>query len=56
MKMYDRYDMENIVEKFLAFHFGFEYLGLNMNSKLELKSICEDYGIEVDNIVSQRNV
>ena len=53
MKMYSGRDVEYIVEKFLAKHFGFYSISLNTMSIIELEMICEDYGIEVENIVEQ---
>ena len=53
MMMYSRRDVERIVENFLASHFGFDGVTLSANSKLELKRICYEYGIEVDNIEEQ---
>ena len=53
MKMYSGRDVEYIVENFLAKHFGFDSISLNTSSIIELKMICEDYGIEVENIVEQ---
>ena len=53
MKMYSKRDVECIVEDFIATHFGFDSVSLNTNSRLELKTICEYYGIEVENIEEQ---
>ena len=52
MKMYSNQDVVDIVQDFLAKHFNFDYVSLNGESYSELKIICEDYGIEVENIGS----
>lgn len=52
MKMYSNQDVIDIVQDFLAKHFNFDYVSLNEESFAELIIICEDYGIEVDNIGS----
>ena len=56
MKMYSKRGVERIVEDFIATHFGFDSVSLSTNSRLELKTICEYYGIEVENIVDQSGV
>ena len=56
MKMYSNQDVVDIVQDFLAKHFNFDYVSLNGESFTELKIICEDYGIEVENIVDQSGV
>jgi hypothetical protein len=50
MKMYSKRDVIYIVEEFLAKHFNFDSVSLNTDSIIELKMICENYGIEVENI------
>lgn len=56
MKMYSNQDVIDIVQDFLAKHFNFDYVSLNEESFAELKIICEDYGIEVKNIVDQSGI
>ena len=53
MKMFSKRDVECIVEEFIATHFGFDSVSLNTNSRIELKTICEYYGVEVPNMVEQ---
>ena len=53
MKMYTKYDVQTIVELFLASHFNFENVTLNPDSIKKLEEICEPYEIEVGNV--QRN-
>lgn len=53
MWMYSNKDVKNIVEDFLAKHFNFDSVYLNNNSVLELKEICKNYGVEVENIFEQ---
>lgn len=53
MWMYSERDVKNIVEDFLAKHFNFDSVYLNEESKGELKKICYNYGIEVENITEQ---
>ena len=54
MKMYSGIDVQHIVEVFLAAHFNFSFVDLNEDSVRELEEICEPYGIEVENIQSNR--
>lgn len=53
MKMYSRRDVIYIVEEFLAKHFNFDSVSLNTDSSIKLKMICDNYGIEVENIAEQ---
>lgn len=53
MQMYSRRDVIYIVEEFLAKHFNFDSISLNTDSVMELKTICENYGVEVENIFEQ---
>ena len=53
MKMYSRRDVIYIVEEFFAKHFNLDSVSLNRDSVMELKTICENYGVEVENIVEQ---
>ena len=50
MKMYDIRDVEDIIEKFLAKQFNFDYISLSTKQLVEIKNISEDYGIEIENI------
>lgn len=50
MKMYNEFDIQCIVELFLAAHFNFASVDLKRNSIGVLREICESYGIEVENI------
>lgn len=56
MKIYSNQDVVDIVQDFLAKHFNFDYVSLNRESYADLKTICEDYGIEVENIGSNYDV
>lgn len=52
MKMYDARDVMYIVQDFLAQHFNFAAVELNIDSLKLLEEICESelYGIEIENI------
>ena len=54
MKMYSGNDVQHIIELFLAQHLNFAFVDLNQDSIRELEEICEPYGIEVENIQSNR--
>ena len=53
MWMYSKSDVREIVEEFLANHFNFGSVYLNMESQQELDKICRNYGIQVDSIEEQ---
>ena len=50
MKMYSARDVMYIVQDFLAQHFNFAFVELNIDSLKLLEEICESYGIEMENI------
>ena len=54
MKMYSKYDVQTIVELFLASHFNFDRVTLNQESIEKLEEICEPYTIEVGHIKENR--
>ena len=54
MKMYTKYDVQTIVELFLASHFNFDRVTLTRESLEKLEEICEPYEIEVGNIQENR--
>lgn len=54
MKMYTKYDVQTIVELFLASHFNFERVTLNQESLEKLEEICEPYEFEVGYIQENR--
>lgn len=50
MKMYSGSEVKYIVQEFLAKHFNFDYVNLNISSVMELKEICDNYGMDIPNI------
>lgn len=53
MWMYSKSDVREIVEEFLAEHFNFGSVYLNAESQCKLDRICNNYGIEVENVQEQ---
>ena len=50
MKIYSERDVMYIIQDFLAQHFNFAFVELNIDSLKLLEEICESYGIEMENI------
>ena len=55
MKMYNQNEVKCIVEEFLADYFNFESISLSSGSIVALRRICSGYGIEVENIVENKD-